>query len=350
MTYSKFLEDKLPELADIEYFLEADCCGRVETIANIRSDSPHKYGNETIHDLPLYKITYGSKDRTKPTLILVGGVHGLERIGTQVVKALLFSFNELARWDSQTKRNLKDVRVIFIPLLNPWGMALKRRSNVNGIDLMRNAPVEASGSTLPLLSGHRLGRGLPWYRGDIGQPMETEAQALIKHVSFEIAEARAAVSVDFHSGFGFQDQLWFPYAKSIAPFPHLSNMFALKKILDTVYPYHVYKIEPQALNYVTHGDLWDYLYDQHCSLNKSTYLPLCLEMGSWNWVKKNPLQLLRVNGMFDPVLPHRRHRAFRRHHLLFDFLFRVMLNTKHWAQLSSKQKKEFFQQAIELWY
>ncbi len=350
MDKAQLIEKNLPELRDIERFIASRCIGRVETMEMVTLPEKLNFSNLAVSDLPIYKFCYGSDDVRKPTLILVGGVHGLERIGTQVVKALLFSFNELAQWDGYIKAALKNMRVIFIPLLNPWGMALSRRSNANGIDLMRNAPVEARGKTVPLLSGHRIGSILPWYRGETGAPLEPEAKALITHISEEISESKAAVSLDVHSGFGFKDQLWFPYAKTLEPFGHLAEMMAIKETLDKTYPYHVYKVEPQAVNYVTHGDLWDYIYDEHCKKCTSTFIPLCLEMGSWTWVRKNPSQVFRPGGIFDPILPHRRHRAFRRHQLLFDLLLRLILNPEKWTQIKGVNKKRLLQSAHQTWY
>jgi hypothetical protein len=348
--FPEFLDIHLPELLELEIFLEDECGGSVATLANVELPDQKRYSKFPVRQLPIYKVSYGSEDHRKPTLILVGGVHGLERIGTQVVKALLFSFNELVQWDAQIRKALEQIRVIFIPLVNPWGMALNRRSNAMGIDLMRNAPVEATGKTFPLLSGHRIGASLPWYRGVANGPMELESSALIRDVLNEISEAEAAISLDVHSGFGFRDQLWFPYAKTLEPFGHLPEMMAIKRILDRTYPYHIYKVEPQALNYVTHGDLWDHIYDENLKINKKTYIPLCLEMGSWTWVRKNPSQLLLTGGIFDPILPHRRHRAYRRHHLLFDLLIRLLLNPGRWAAVGHQAQQNLRLHALDLWY
>ncbi len=191
---------------------------------------------------------------------------------------------------------------------------------------------------------------LPWFRGEKDAAMEQESYALCKMMEEETFESKVVISLDVHSGFGWQDQLWFPYAKSLAPFYHLPEMMRIKDLLDRTYPYHIYKVEPQAKNYVTHGDLWDYLYDKRLLKTKSVYLPLCLEMGSWTWVKKNPKQIFRSGGIFDPILPHRRHRAMRRHFLLFDFLVRLISNPKTWAELSENARKELQIKASELWF
>src|SRR5690606_27758963 len=138
-----------------------------------------------------------------------------------------------------------------------------------------------------------------YYMGN--NDFEPEIAALIEQIKRYCFSSEMALSVDFHSGFGSVDQLWFPYAKTTRPFPGLAQMHALKCHFDESYPAHGYLVEPQALNYTTHGDLWDYLYDLRRESRKDhSYLPLTLEMGSWYWILKNPLQILSRHGLFNP--------------------------------------------------
>lgn len=340
----------LPELGELENFLESRCLGRVEVIANIERSQTLSSEIKGPSEFPIHKITYGTQEGNVPTLFVVGGVHGLERIGTQVVLALLNTFNQFFSWDQGFRERINSMRVVFIPLINPWGMFLQRRSNGNGVDLMRNAPVEASGPLKTLISGHRISPKLPWYRGSLGEAMEPEAQVLLQAIQKDLERSSLAVSLDIHSGFGLRDQIWFPYAKSLEVFPHLTEMMALKKTFDQAYPHHIYKIEPQSLNYVTHGDLWDYLYDGHRSRSKNVYLPLCLELGSWSWVRKNPFQFFRKGGLFDPVRPHRRARALRRHQNFMDFLLRILSNPNLWTQQPVEDRQRLHKEALEIWY
>jgi hypothetical protein len=301
--------------------------------------------------LPLYKLSFGSEDPKAPVVGLIGGVHGLERIGSQVCISLLKSFSELLLWDEGLKNALKNLRVFFIPVVNPLGIMQKTRSNPQGVDLMRNSPVE--GEAPPrLLGGHRYSANLPWYRGPDGAPMQVEAQALVDAVQKELFQSSMGITVDFHSGFGLQDQIWFPYAKTTKPYPGIAEAHAFKSLFDRTYPHHFYRVEPQALNYTTHGDLWDYLYDQYTEKGPSTgvYLPLCLEMGSWMWVKKNPLQLFNLYGHFNPVKTHRMKRTLRRHNTFFEFILRAALSPDSWAFLSEEQRLKHSSLAAELWY
>ncbi|MCF8059556.1 MAG: DUF2817 domain-containing protein [Bacteriovoracaceae bacterium] len=286
------------------------------------------------NSFPIIAFTIGSHDVEKPTLGLFAGVHGLERVGTHVVLTYLTSLFKQLSWDQDLRRTLKDCRIVSIPLINPAGMAYHQRSNPNGVDLMRNAPIDCEdGAQTFLVSGHRISSKLPWYRGEEGQPMELESQALVNFCKDQLFDSAAAITVDFHSGFGMKDRLWFPYAKTSQPFPRIKQVQNLKNILDETLPHHIYKIEPQYDSYTISGDLWDYIFDLHMKHNiktKKMILPWTLEMGSWIWVKKNPFQVFSSGGFFNPIKSHRYDRTMRRHILLIDFLFRATRNYQAW--------------------
>jgi hypothetical protein len=336
--------NKLPELTELEKIID-----RLPKSARVRT-----LGTVVSQELafPLYSITLGSEDPQAPTLGLFAGVHGLERIGSKVVIAYLNTIVELLRWDDTLLHKLERTRLVFFPIINPAGMYLRTRSNGNGVDLMRNAPVEADAvSPLFLPAGHRISPKLPWYRGTEGAPLELEAQAVCQLVREELTTSPISLALDVHSGYGTVDRIWFPYAKTTKPFPNLPEVYALKKLLDETYPNHVYRMEPQAKEYTTHGDLWDYLYDAHlASTPERLFMPLALELGSWVWVKKNPKQMFSVLGAFNPLMPHRNKRTLRRHIILFDFLHRAVQSSRSWATLSNPNKDEFLKAAMSQWY
>jgi len=267
---------RLPEMYELEKLVEkASKFARVETLTTV-----------TLSDLsfPLHCLTFGEGDAKSPVVALFGGVHGLERIGTHVLLSYLRTTIELMEWDVIFRKSLENCRLIFVPLVNPAGMYLQRRSNANGVDLMRNSPTNAEKlSKLFLAGGHRISSHLPWYRGKEGAPMEPEAQAICDLIRREIYHSQVAITLDVHSGFGAVDRLWFPYARTKRPFHSVAEVFGLKVLLDRTYPNHIYRIEPQSRQYRAHGDLWDFLYDEHRKLEKENlFLPLSLELGSWN--------------------------------------------------------------------
>ncbi|OFZ30674.1 MAG: hypothetical protein A2622_13470 [Bdellovibrionales bacterium RIFCSPHIGHO2_01_FULL_40_29] len=295
---------------------------------------------------PLWKITCGSDESDASTLILVGGVHGLERIGSQLCISLLEKYFELSQWDVVLQNQLKQLRIVFIPMVNPIGIYRHTRSNGAGVDLMRNAPiVSTEKKTAFLIGGHQISKHLPWYMGE--QPMQPEAQFLVDTVEMEVSRSRAVISLDIHSGFGLRDQIWFPWAFSKKPFFRLDLMQVLTDMFESLYPHHIYKIEPQSKVYCTHGDLWDYLL--HDRVKSSRFLPLTLELGSWLWVKKNPVQIFNLNGLFNPIKQHRMKRIFRRHQLLIDFLtrFLVFMETDDFKKMDLNA---YHQKGLGTWY
>lgn len=303
------------------------------------------------HALPLWCLSLGNRSPEVPAIGFFGGVHGVERIGSQVLIAYLGNLVERLQWDVTLHDLLTRLRLVFMPIVNPGGFLRGTRANPAGVDLMRHAPVEADGDVRWPLGGQRLSPHLPWYRGSLGAPLQPEAEALFKVVRERLLPHPFSMAVDCHSGFGFRDQLWFPYARTQQPFPHLAEAEALRALFNRTYPHHsFYVMEPQCLNYTTHGDLWDFLYDearQH-QPNK-LFLPFTLELGSWAWMKKNPRQLLDPLGLFNPLLPHRHERVLRRHLTLFEFLQQASVSHRHWRP-TEEQRLLHEQAARERWF
>jgi hypothetical protein len=333
-----------PELIFLESLLEIlHGKARIAELARV------PLGTETF---PIYSVALGSTDPAAPTLALVGGVHGQEKIGSQVVLSHLETVAELLQWDSVLQHFLERSRIVFLPIVNPVGMFLLRRSNGNRVDLMRNGPLQGRGRSTFLLGGQRISPFLPWYQGKAGAPMEVESQVLCDFIRKEVFPARVSIALDCHSGYGTVDRLWFPYSYSVGPFPDLAETYALKELLDSTYPNHVYHMEPGAKAYTINGDLWDYLYEEHRSeaRGERRFLPLTLEMGSWLWLKKNPVQLFSAMGLFHPGHLHRHKRVLRRHITLLDFLHRSVISPQNWAFLSDAQRAEAQKEAVNHWY
>lgn len=295
---------------------------------------------------PLQALRFGSDRDDVPVLFFVGGIHGIERIGAQVVLAFLDNFVQRLQWDDSIKYTLENMRLWFVPIANPVGLKFNFRSNGNRVDLMRNAPVDAEGAVTPLIGGHRISRKLPWHRG-APNVMEVEARALSELVIRESLRAPLTILLDVHSGFGMNDRLWFPLASSHQPIAHLPEFYRLHRLLRRNYPNHSYIFEPQSQQYLTHGDLWDYCYLQACEQQR-LLMPLTLEMGSWRWLKKNPLQLSPF-GIFNPIKPHRVQRTLRGHLMLMEFLIRASRSWKNWMPNAS-ERAESQDEALQLWY
>ncbi|HEY4176402.1 MAG TPA: DUF2817 domain-containing protein [Kofleriaceae bacterium] len=299
----------------------------IERLAAARPDNVRELAR--IESLPIYSFSFGTQAATAPVLFITGGVHGLERIGTEVATAWLTQLCVRLDWDAVLHDALARCRVVVLPVINPVGMARGQRANGNGVDLMRNAPEHPHGGT-PLLGGHRISPLLPWYMGKRGAEMEPEASALVRRVEEDVFRSPFSIALDLHSGYGFVDRLWYPYARTREVLPDQPAIAALGRLLDETLPNHVYKFEQTAQSYTIRGDLWDYLYDQRRAHGGGTLLPLTLEMGSWAWVRKNPAQLFSALGRFNPVKPHRLRRTLRRHLPMIDFLLHATASHASW--------------------
>jgi hypothetical protein len=214
---------------------------------------------------------------------------------------------------------------------------------------MRNAPQDAEGRVPFLAGGHRLGPWLPWYRGAKGAPMQAEAKALADD-AVACAKARpATIVLDCHSGYGFGDGLWFPSARSREPFSDSARARRLGEMLEGALPHHGYGFAPQSSQYLAHGDLWDWAHERARLEGSGALMPLTLEMGAWTWIRKNPMQALSLDGLFNPVKEHRQKRVLRRHAGLVDFLLSAALSWESWARLESPQEARLAESAKVAW-
>lgn len=279
----------------------------------------------------VYTAGLGTRDPHAPAVGFFGGIHGLERIGTQLIlhymRALLFRLE----WDELLHRQLEKVRLVFMPIANPGGMWAHKRANPNGVDLMRNAPQRAERAVPFLAGGQTLGPWLPWYCGRPGEPMQAESAAVLRVARQQLSSRPFSLALDCHSGYGFGDSVWFPYARTRRLMPHLPDMFALKTMLEQSHPHHAYSFEPQSNQYLLHGDLWDHAYDESLESGPgNVFLPMTLELGSWLWIRKNPRQLFSRHGIFNPIKAHRVQRVLRRHADLLDFMARAAFSAPAW--------------------
>lgn len=312
-----------------------------ETLAQIN------YKNEIF---PIFSFTIGSQAPEAPTFFITGGIHGLERVGAQLAWSLLKSTLDRLAWDQSLQELFTKIRLVVIPLVNPVGYYKFKRSNGNNVDLMRNSPVSAIDQTPFLLGGQSYSQKLPWYQGNLNQ-LEIENQALHDKFLQTCSKSKCIISIDFHSGFGMKDRIWFPFSYTKTPYDRMPEMNAFTRLFEETHPYHVYKIEPQSKGYLLNGDIWDYLFLKLKKENpEAVFLPLTLEMGSWAWVRKNPLQVFSKHGIFNPTKAHRLKRTYRRHHLLFDFLLKALYSNSIWANLDPLIRQKHYNLGMERWY
>ena len=336
--------ERLPEQEAVERLISSAPRGAdVRTVCEVDANGQR---------MPVHTICLGNPDHSVPAIGFFGGVHGLERIGTHVLLHFLQDVLARLRSDSELNRRLESMRLVFMPLVNPGGMLRTTRCNPRGVDLMRNAPVESASKVPFMLGGQRVSAHLPWFRGNCGvagDAMEPESRALCKLVEDELLERPFSVALDCHSGFGFRDRIWFPYAHTAEPIRHLPEIHALTRLFDQQQPLHDYVFEPQSRQYLTHGDLWDYLYQRSLTNSDGVFLPLTLELGSWRWVRKHPRQLFSRLGMFNPLPPERRARVLQNHLPWLEFLTSMGGSFADWLPTGSA-RNQHQQSALARWY
>lgn len=315
----------LPELLEVE-----ELADKYRGLLN--TEKLGEVSNGT-YSFPIYGMNLGSKDPKAPVFGLFGGVHGLERIGSHVLLSFLKTLLHRMQWEKDWESFFSNCRLVSIPIINPLGMALVRRGNGNNVDLMRNSPLDANGKLIPLVSGQRISPLIPWYRGKIMSPPELETQLVYEFCKKHFFQSERVITLDIHSGFGFKDRLWYPWSTSSQPFPHEPEVLRVKELLEKTYPYNIYTVEHQSLNYSNHGDLWDWIYQAYQqAAPKGQFLPLTLEMGSWLWVKKNIWQVFSWDGLFNPVKKHRYARTMRRHNQLLELLLKASRYHESWSK------------------
>lgn len=187
------------------------------------------------HSLPVWALTFGNPDRSLPAVGFFGGVHGIERIGASVVIAFAHHLLARAEWDRGLLGLLERVRLVLMPIVNPGGLMQRSRCNPDGIDLMRNAPIDAEGRAHWLVGGQRAWPSLPWFRGTHG--LAAEAAAACQVVEREFAGRPLAIAVDCHSGYGMRDRIWFPHACTRSPTRVLPELHALTELFERCHPH-----------------------------------------------------------------------------------------------------------------
>lgn len=212
------------------------------------------------------------KEGSKKAIFLTSGIHGPERIG---ISSAIASFRELLN------NQASNVDLYLLPFMNPYGFFRNQRSNKNNVDLMRNSPIY--GKAPFFFGGHRISSALPYYMGP--RPVsEVESEFLFNYFNSKMPRYDKIVSLDFHSGFGFSDSIWFPFSYSSDKFPLENIIHEAKKRVDKATQH---KFVQQSKSYKISGDLWDWIYLSNWG---KKYIPLTVEIGTWKYFRFNPLK------------------------------------------------------------
>ena len=87
----------------------------------------------SVEHRPIYECHDISSQSTKNTTIMVvGGIHGNEPLGRELIAQILS--------DDDWRASLPDIHVVWVPDMNPDGFHHQRRDNSQGLDLNRSFP------------------------------------------------------------------------------------------------------------------------------------------------------------------------------------------------------------------
>lgn len=254
----------------------------------------------------IHSLEIGTKSAIKKNPVgLIAGVHGLETIGIRILLDFLEYITDPDSEGFMHEIRKGQVGIVAIPIVNPGGVALKRRSNPAGVDLMRNSGIKAD-KVVPFFGGQSLSRRLPYYRG-IGLEPESRTLHRVLFEKFYKIKNRVLPVLDIHSGFGRKDSIWWPYAKTAAPCADHTMIYNITNFLRLNCHHDNFEYSAQGVVYNAHGDLWDMFYDHYLKYHSSHYkrwnshlLPLTLELGTWAHLRKNPGRIFNKRNIFNP--------------------------------------------------
>lgn len=132
--------DNLPSATGEEkYRAYLDCILNVLAIDFPEYVTSKQIGMDASDDLPIYAYTFEPLNYEK-TIFITGGLHSSDGINAIAVSHFL---NELCRnfTENRTLAYIRSkVKLVVVPVANPYGFANESKLNANGVDLERNFP------------------------------------------------------------------------------------------------------------------------------------------------------------------------------------------------------------------
>ena len=266
---------------------------------------------------PVPVLTLGTTAADAPAVGFFGGVHGLERIGAEVVIAYLRSL--VMRLPGTSCCTGSSRRCASCSCRWSIRAALWRgtRANPNGVDLMRNAPVDATRARA--LPDRRPAHQRARCRGTAAPPARrwsARAQALCRVVEDRAAgrgrsASRSTATRASACATASGSRTRTPRGRSStcrrctrcarSSTRRLLHHRYVRRAAEPPVPGARRPVGPPL--------------PRACRAPaRRVFLPLTLEMGSWLWVKKNPRQLFSRHGIFNPLIEHRQQRVLRHAH------------------------------------
>jgi carboxypeptidase T len=241
---------------------------------------------------PILALHFHLGAEARSQVLITGGIHAQEFIGTEVALA---AARELAEGRADELLDHSDVWVV--PLVNIDGHCqvydhsgegdriTKGRKNLHGVDLNRNFPEVPGAHSRHPLAGNRRPRS-SYYMG---------SQALSEPESRALAELAARLhfyaAINLHSVAG---KFLYPFCYTRAPAPAADAFVRMGQAMVVHQPRYRYVVQQSYTWYPTLGDLDDFLYVRYGALS------VTVEVGT---VRKNlphALQTLKFFWLSNP--------------------------------------------------
>jgi len=116
------------------YTTETELSSKIEVLAS-QSHGEVLWLGTSVEGRQISAVRLGPKRPSAPRVMFMGGIHGNEPVGTELV--LQFGSHVI---NADATEIMQDVEIYIVPRVNPDGFAHMSRSNVNNVDLNRNFP------------------------------------------------------------------------------------------------------------------------------------------------------------------------------------------------------------------
>ena len=148
-------------------------------------------GHDQTGEYPIYRYSFIPKDYDR-TILLLGQVHGNEYTSFFSICEFL---DRLTR-DSLSNNNLtflrEKVKIVAIPIVNPWGFCNQNRRNSRGVDLNRNSSYRWDEYTVTnSLPGEK------YFKGDA--PFSEAETQVVRGVVESLLNDKLVGSIDMHT-------------------------------------------------------------------------------------------------------------------------------------------------------
>ncbi len=227
------------DLGKVEERLKAAVAGSARL--SLRELGKARYGT---WESPIWAVTCKPPGTPKRHLLLVGGTHGNEPAGPEM---LLQFVEELGRGEAGDPEAVLDI----VPVVNPWGWAHNRRGNGDGLDINRDFVA------FKTQEGRLIRDFIGSTHYDLGADFHESRYAdgffLFQYSDPDQAFARSIIAAERGQGFPIEQNTWFLILKThdgliLAPrwtltCARIARLFSFGNYMGYGYAEHAFTVE-----------------------------------------------------------------------------------------------------------